>query len=63
MGRNARAGRGGGGLGPLAPGTTPGKGTVEGGRWEGTLTPAHGTSSVRGPGKLAPDPEVFLRTF
>ena len=51
LGRGAPAGRGGGGLGPLGRGTMPGRGTVEGGREEGTLTPAHGASRVRGPGK------------
>lgn len=51
LGRGARAGRGGGGPGPLGRGTMPGRGTVEGGREEGTLTPAHGASRVRGPGK------------
>lgn len=51
LGRGARAGRGGGGPGPLGRGTMPGRGTVEGGREEGTLTPAHGASRVRGLGK------------
>lgn len=55
MGRGARAGKG--RWGSVSPGT---RDDAEGGRWEGTLTPAHGTSSARGRGKQDPDPEVFL---
>ena len=51
-GRGARAG---GPRGALEAGT------IEGGRWEGTLTPAHGTSPACGPGKLEPDPDVSFR--